>query len=508
MRTGAVSRIYNRVMRADPDATSLYTTAQMCDIERNAVDRLHVSGCELMQRAAAAAFVSLRRRWPQARRIVLLAGAGNNGGDAFVLGLLALNDSFAVEAIVLPREASGDALRARVAFVAAGGRVAEADGNTTIPDADVLVDGLFGTGLGRPVQGIAAALIGRINVSRRPVLALDVPSGLDANTGTRLGMAVRADATLSFVAWKRGLFTADGTDCCGVRELDTLGLPRVAYDGVSADAELLDSSLGRLLAPRCDNANKGMFGHVLVMGGDHGMAGAIHLAGEAALRCGAGLVSIATRPQNVLALNAARPELMAHAVDDVGTLGTLVERASVIAIGPGMGQGEWGGAMLETALACGKPRVFDADALNLLAKSPLRLSPNDVLTPHPGEAARLLDCDIATVQRDRYASARELAVRYAAVVVLKGAGSLVAAPDGRVAVCPWGNPGMASGGMGDLLTGVIAALLAQGLEAWDAARLGVAVHARAGDRAAGSAPRGMIASDLLAPLRELANRFG
>jgi hydroxyethylthiazole kinase-like uncharacterized protein yjeF len=488
--------------------TSLYTSAQVRRIDRDAIVHLNVSAFELMQRAAAAAFALLRRRWPHARRIVLLAGVGNNGGDAFLLGLLALNDGFVVEAIALPGQAAGDALRARVAFAGAGGHIIEAEATTPLPLADVIVDGLFGTGLARPLQDIAAALVGQVNASQWPVFALDVPSGLDADTGVQLGTAIHAQLTLSFVAWKRGLFTADGADCCGVRELDTLGLPHMARDGVAADAELLDASLAALLAPRRDNANKGMFGHVLAMGGDHGMAGAIHLCGEAALRCGAGLVSIATRSENVLALNAARPELMAHAADDVGAIGTLIERASILAIGPGMGQAEWGAALFAAALACDKPRVFDADALNLLAKTPRRLSARDVLTPHPGEAARLLACDIASVQADRYGAARELAARYASVVVLKGAGSLVAAPDGHVAVCPWGNPGMASGGMGDLLTGVIAALLAQGLPAWDAARLGVAMHARAGDRAAGHAPRGMIASDLLMPLRELANGLG
>jgi NAD(P)H-hydrate epimerase len=310
---------------------------------------------------------------------------------------------------------------------------------------------------------------------------------------------------VSFVGWKRGLFTADANDVCGVRELSLLDLPPRAFEGIDADARLLDGSIGRLLPPRSANVNKSSFGHVLVLGGDEGFGGAVRLAGEAALRCGAGLVSVATRREHVMAVNAARPDLMARGIDDAIALEPLLDRACVIAAGPGLGQHDWGRALLAAVFTTSKTMVVDADALNLLAQAPQPLSGSAVLTPHPGEAARLLGCDVATVQRDRFAAVRQLAARYAAVVVLKGAGSLVADPAGRVAVCPWGNPGMASAGMGDVLTGVIAALLAQGLDAWDAARLGVALHSRAGDIAAADAPRGLVAGDLLPVLRRLAN---
>ncbi len=495
-------------MSDDPCSTSLYTAAQVRRIDSAAIERLGVAGFVLMERAAAAAFASLCRRCTQARRIVLYAGNGNNGGDAFLLGRLALQAGFAVDAVALAdRSNSDDAMRARVAFVAAGGSVRVADTQTACAAADVHVDGLFGTGLTRAVTGVAAALIDRLNATHAPVLALDVPSGLDADTGTHAGACVRAAATVSFVAWKRGLFTADAGDACGALELATLDIPAAAFDGVEADAGLMDEALASRLPPRSGNVNKSHYGHVLAIGGDDGMGGAIRLSSEAALRCGAGLVSVATRAGNVVAMNTARPELMARGVDDARALAPLIERASVVAIGPGLGQGEWGRALFEAAVASGKPLLLDADALNLLAHSPRVLPPATVLTPHPGEAARLLGCDTAAIQRDRYAAVRELAVRHAAVVVLKGAGSLVGNPAGNVAVCPWGNPGMASGGMGDVLTGVIAALLAQKLTPWDAATLGVALHARAGDLAAGAAPRGLLASDLFEPLRQLANRF-
>lgn len=488
-------------------ATSLYTADQVRRIDRNAIDRLGIAGFGLMQRAAAAAYVSLRRRWPEARRLVLLAGNGNNGGDAFLLGRFALRDGLDVEAVALSEHSRGDAQRARDAFVEAGGRLRVAEAGASFGPADVCVDGLFGTGLDRAPDGIAAALIGRLDERPLPTLALDLPSGLDADRGVRLGPCVRADATISFIAWKRGLFTADGADVSGVRELASLDVPAAAFDGVPADAELLDAAVAAVLSPRAGNVNKSRFGHVLVVGGDEGMGGAARLAGEAALRTGAGLVSVATRRTHVLAMNAARPELMAHGVADVPALRRLVDRATVVAVGPGLGQDAWGRTMHAAVQDCGKPMVLDADALNLLASALRPLAGDVVLTPHPGEAARLLGCDVATIQRDRYAAVRELAARYAAVVVLKGAGSLIADPRGRVAVCAWGNPGMASGGMGDVLTGVVAALLAQGLSAWDAARFGVALHARAGDVAADASPRGLLASDLFAPLRRLANRF-
>lgn len=489
-----------------PLATSLHTAGQVGLIDRAAIDVLGIPGPELMRRAAVAAFALLRRRWPDARRLLLLAGNGNNGGDAFLLGALALREGMSVEALALSDGSRGDAVAARAAFAAAGGRIMVADAERGLPEVDVVVDGLFGTGLARPPAGVAAALIERLAAARVPTLALDVPSGLDADSGVARGPAVRADATICFVAWKRGMFTADAADHCGVRELASLDLPDRVREGIDADAILLDAGIDALLEPRRANSNKGCHGHVLVAGGDTGMAGAARLAAEAALRCGAGLVSVATRARHVEAVLAGRPELMVRGVDTGEDLGSMLERAGVVALGPGLGQADWGRCVYAAALDAGRASVIDADGLNLLAQSPRDLPAGSVLTPHPGEAARLLGIDVAIVQRDRFGAARALAQRYRAVAVLKGAGSLVAGPDGHVAVCPWGNPGMATAGMGDVLTGVIAALLAQDLGAWDAACLGVALHARAGDLAAGTQPRGLVASDLHAPLRRLCNR--
>ncbi|MGN6235955.1 NAD(P)H-hydrate dehydratase [Dyella sp.] len=481
---------------------ALYTVEQVRALDRHAIDILGIPGFELMRRAAAAGVASLRRHWPQARRLAVWCGPGNNGGDGYLLGALAKEAGLQVELIALSGQATGDALQARTAFEFAGGRVHLFDPAAPWPDVDVHVDALYGSGLNRAPEAPVAALIQRINAGGKPVLALDVPSGLDADRGTCPGAAVRAKVTVCFIAAKRGLYTGVASDYVGDLELDTLQLPTSLWQAQPADGELLQATS---LPPRPRVAHKGDHGHLLVVGGDHGMGGAIRLCGEAALRAGAGLVSVATRDVHVVALNAGCPELMARGVDGPQAIAPLIERADVLAVGPGLGQGAWGHALWLTALDSDRPLVLDADGLNLLAREPRRFDRVTVLTPHPGEAARLLGVDIATVQADRFASVRELARRHGAVVVLKGAGSLIAHPDGRLAACPWGNPGMAVAGMGDVLTGVIAGLLAQGATAWEAACLGVGLHARAGDAAAEAGERGLLASDLFGPLRRLGN---
>ena len=484
-------------------ACALYTAAQVRALDAAAIAG-GIAGSELMRRAAAAALAVLRARWPEARRIVVLAGPGNNGGDGFLLAAQARAAGLDSRVLASTAQSGRDAAAARATARAAGVPIAQADADAMpLPAADVYVDALYGSGLSRAPTGTAATWITALQPHAPRVLALDIPSGLDADTGMPRGAAVRAAATVCFVGWKRGLFTGRAAEHAGVCTLAPLDLPHALHVSRMPDAVLLAAAA---LPPRDRAAHKGAFGHVLVIGGDHGMGGAARLAGEAALRAGAGLVSVATRAAHVGALLAARPELMVHAIETVDALASPLARASVLALGPGLGQGDWGEALFVAALAAGRPVVVDADALNLLARAPRTLPMTTVLTPHPGEAARLLGIGTAAVQGDRYAAARALAVRCGAVVVLKGAGSLIADPAGRVAVCPWGNPGMAAGGMGDVLTGVIAALLAQGLAPWDAACLGVGLHARAGDAAArAGGERGLCAADLFAPLRALLN---
>ncbi|HEX7326069.1 MAG TPA: NAD(P)H-hydrate dehydratase [Rhodanobacteraceae bacterium] len=478
---------------------ALFTTAQARALDAAAIAG-GIPGITLMERAAAAALAVLRQRWPGAHSVCAVCGPGNNGGDGFLLATLTRAAGLQAQVIATNGHSAGDAKLARERCGREGGSVLDAA--SVLPEADVYVDALFGSGLNRAPTGDAARLIEALNAQGRPVLALDVPSGLDSDTGAAFAPCVRAAATACFVGWKRGLFTGHGPDLCGARTLATLDIPPDVLGAEAADATLLAP---RALPPRARDSHKGRFGHVLAVGGDLGAGGAVRMCAEAAARVGAGLVSVATREANVGAILAARPELMPHGVHVPRNLEPVLERASVLAVGPGLGRSEWGQGLWRAALAAGKPTVLDADGLNLLAAEPRSMPAGSVLTPHPGEAARLLACPVAAVEADRFGAVRALAQKHAAVAVLKGSGSLIAAPDGRVAVCPWGNPGMATGGMGDVLTGVIAGLLAQGVAAWDAACLGVALHARAGDLAARAGERGLLATDLFVYLRALVN---
>jgi len=496
---------YNSRMQPPFSSGSLYTVAQVREMERAAIGTLRLPGYELMCRAGAAAFDLLRLRWPGARRIAVLCGVGNNGGDGYMLARCARNAGMDVIVLALgkPRDGS-EAAQAHADWRSTGGEVQSVD--AAWPHADVYIDALFGIGLARAVEGVARDWIANLNAASMPVLALDVPSGLDADTGFAPGPVVRATATITFLADKRGLHTGIAADCVGEVVVDALALAEEVRTNIPRDARLLDAAMiAAALPPRARDGHKGRYGHVLAIGGDVGMGGAIRLAGEAALRTGAGLVSVATQAEHITAINAARPELMAHAVPGIQELKPLIERASVVALGPGLGRRAWGHALWHIAIAAGKPLVLDADGLNLLANDGVALSAQTVLTPHPGEAARLLGVDTDAIARDRFAAVRELARSRRAVVVLKGAGTLIASAEGGVAVCPWGNPGMASGGMGDVLTGVIAGLLAQGFDAWHAAWIGVALHARAGDAATRDGEVGLIASDVFALLRRLRN---
>ncbi len=482
---------------------NLYRADQVQKLDRIAIEQFHIPGFELMNRAGYAAFDALRSRWPDARRIAVLCGTGNNGGDGFVLARCACEAGMDVSAYQAGSadRLSADALHAKQ-LAEQLGVVSEPWHRQKLDSFDVVVDALLGTGLKGEVKERWAVAIEAINGSGKPVLALDIPSGLDADTGSPLGVAVRAQVTVTFIGLKQGLFTGEGPGYCGEVRLERLELPESAYLSVRPAAVLVTDR--RKFKPRCRNAHKGDFGHVLIVGGDYGMSGAARLAGEAALRVGAGLVSIATRRSHSGVLNLPRPELMCHGVEEADELHPLLERATVVVIGPGLGKRRWGETMLKAVLGSGLPLVVDADALNLLASTPH--ARNDwVLTPHPGEAARLLQTTSAKIQADRFTSIKTLQKQFGGVCVLKGAGTLILAQDGCPKLCGAGNPGMACGGMGDVLSGVIGSLLAQKFTLPDAAREGVLIHALAADRAAVAGERGLLPSDLMPHLRKLVN---
>jgi hydroxyethylthiazole kinase-like uncharacterized protein yjeF len=492
---------------------NLYRAEQVRELDHIAINDLGIPGMVLMERAGLAAFRALRQQWPRRTQITVVCGTGNNGGDGFVVARRALEAGLKVKVGLLGEKArlKGDALAAYQRLEGAGLSAVRYE-KALLEGAEVVVDALFGTGLDRTVEGVAATALEDMHQIRGGILSIDIPSGLHADTGSVLGVSARADVTVSFIGLKQGMFTGQGREYCGRVVFDDLAVPAEVYRRLKPAAQRIEyHHLTGLLPPRARAAHKGHFGHVLIVGGAHGLAGAVRLAGEAAARVGAGLVSIATRAEHATVIGAPCPELMCHGVASSEDLAPLLERASVIAIGPGLGQSAWARTMLEAVLGTSDlPLVVDADALNLIAQAghcapDHHSGPGWVLTPHPGEAARLLGRSVSEVQADRFAAIQALGAQYGGSIILKGSGTLVWDEEFPIAVAHEGNPGMAVGGMGDVLTGVIAGLLAQGLPLAESARLGVCVHARAGDVAAEHGERGLLARDLIQVLRPLAN---
>ena len=494
--------------RAIVTVDRLYSAAESRELDRLAI-LAGIPGIALMKRAGRATFDALLEYWPDARSVSCVCGSGNNAGDGYVVAGLAKGRGLDVQLVQLgdPARLAGDAGRARDWAVTEGVAVetVDADAPTISLRGDVVVDGLLGTGAAGDVRAGYARAIEQMQASGRPIVAIDLPSGLCPDTGRVLGTALHAAITVTFIGVKRGLVTGEGKAHTGALLFDDLDVGNAVRAAVTGCEGLNWSSVSSVLPRRSATAHKSQSGHLLVIGGDHGMGGAVAMAAEAALRSGAGLVSVATRTAHVPAILARRPEVMARGVDSPHELDALLSRATAVAIGPGLGRSEWSRALHARVLECELPLVIDADALNLCAEFGGRPRGPTVITPHPGEAARLLGVTNAQVQADRFAAARALANRFRSVAVLKGAGSIV--DDGeRAGVCLHGNEGMASAGMGDVLTGVVGALLAQGLGTRDAARAGVCLHSRAADVAVAEAGiRGLIATDLIASLRAVLN---
>ncbi|MDB5759615.1 MAG: NAD(P)H-hydrate dehydratase [Burkholderia sp.] len=465
----------------------------------------------LMRRAGAAAAALANRLLPSGGNVLVLAGPGNNGGDALeTAALLAyggcqVSIHFAGSAAGLPADA------------AAAFKRAEASPAVFLPADvaarwDIVIDGLFGIGLARPIVGELAALVLAINAMRCPVLALDVPSGLNADTGAVVGpggVAVRASHTVTFIADKPGLHTADGCDHAGLVELAALDVESGHYPPPSA-ALASPALFASRLAPRRENSHKGSFGDCAILGGAHSMAGAAILAARSAALAGAGRVYagfIDTPP----AYDPLHPEIMCRRAAD---LDVDMQRGAVVA-GPGLGTGDEAHALLAQALAGAAPLLLDADALNMMAADSgmratlIARAAATVMTPHPLEAARLLGCSAADVQSDRLASARRLAVEFNAMVVLKGAGSVMARPDGMAVINVTGNPALATAGTGDVLAGLCGALLAQHWPPWEALLGAVWLHGAAADLLVeqGVGPVGLVASELPVAIRTCLNRL-
>ncbi|HVY53804.1 MAG TPA: NAD(P)H-hydrate dehydratase, partial [Gammaproteobacteria bacterium] len=464
----------------------VYQTAQIRELEKLAEERFGISSEVLMQRAGKAALECLVRQWPKARKIAVVCGTGNNGGDGYVVARLARERGLTVTVWQIGelRKQKEAAQRAYEACKKANVIIQVTQEQFSITDVDVIVDAISGLGLHSEMRAETRTAIDAIAAAKVPVLAIDLPSGIDADNGRVWGAAVRANVTISFIGLKLGLLTGKGVGYAGNVICHDLQLPTELFSLVNPIAEKLQhAALSAYLKPRTRDLYKNEAGHVLLVGGDHGYTGAIRLAAEAALRVGAGLVSIATRPEHAQMINTNRPEIMCHGVSTATDLRALMARATMIVIGPGLGQSDWAQELLEEVFKSKLPLLVDADGLNLLAKNPIKRD-NWVLTPHSGEAARLLQGEKEEIALDRLNALKAMQQKYDGIVVLKGAGTLIQSGNTLATLCPYGNPGMASGGMGDVLSGVIGSLIAQGLPLDVAAKLGVCIHAMAADEAA------------------------
>ncbi len=479
--------------------TPIYSTAQIRHIEEQAFASGVVSKA-LMALAGATAFTELTQKWPQAQHLIVCCGSGNNGGDGYVIARLAQQAGHQVEVFYSSSPKTPDAQFMMQQAQQAGVITQLWAGQTLV--ADVLVDALLGIGLNAPVTGIIAEMITAMNGSLLPIFAVDVPSGIDADTGAVCGVAIQAHCTVCFIGYKLGLLTGEGASHVGQLVLKDLQMAREFYPE-TAIAGLLNHA--QLHFPRRDrNCHKGDFGHVLVIGGDEGMGGAVMMAAEAALRSGAGRVTVATHPNHVVALLARCPEVMVQGIQHPSQLEPLLTSATVIVIGMGLGRQAWGQRLWLAVQDCPQPMLVDADGLYWLAQQPNHRT-NRVLTPHAGEAARLLATDNLSIQRHRLASIQQLVALYGGVVLLKGAGSLIA-DEQTVNLCPYGNAGMATAGMGDTLAGIMGGLIAQFGLSLNTVSKAVLAHALAGDKAAEAGERGLLATDLLQPLRGLLNK--
>ena len=486
----------------------IYQTSQIRMMEQLASERFGISSSLMMQRAGQAVFEFLRKRFPQYQHIAVCCGGGNNGGDGYVFARIAHQHGLQINIWQVDPKAKlkKDAEEALQACQALNIPIAPFEEHADLSQANVIIDAICGIGLQTDLREHYANAIKCIQNTNLPIIAIDIPSGISADTGQILGVAIRATATVTMMGLKLGLLTGAGIAHTGECVVDDLQLPQALFSEIKPVAEKIAmDTLKKYLEPRPKDWHKGLSGHVLIIGGYSGYSGAPRMAGEAALRVGAGLVTVATHPSHAMLINATCPEIMCHGVSNEKELLPLLNQVDVIVIGPGLSLSPWAKSLWMEVVKQKKPLLVDADGLNLLAETQ-EFNDNFILTPHPGEAARLLHQPVQDVQNNRFDAIQTITKRYGGICVLKGAGSLVYAKESRLSVCTKGNPGMATAGMGDVLSGVIGGFIAQGIHHHDAAKLGVYLHALAGDAAAAcDGERGMIATDLIPYLRHLAN---
>ena len=460
---------------------------------------------QLMESAGLAAFELFKQQWPKAKTILIVCGRGNNAGDGFILARLAKSSGLTVHvhALANPDEYQGDALTACEKYLAAEGKLEHLN-NIALSNIDVIIDALLGTGIKGALKENYCNIIEYVNGLNKPVLSIDLPSGLNANTGQVSDVCIKASISVCFIAVKQGMLTGVAKNYCGDIYLAGLGISDEFSKQIPSTIYLNHSNYLPKLMQRKAASHKGDSGFVLVIAGNKGMPGAARLCSEAALRSGAGLLALACHPENKSIIVTSRPEIMLADIDNqVTSEQEKIAKAKVIVIGPGLGVDEWAQRHFDFALQQQKPLIVDADGLNLLAKQP-RFNNDWILTPHPAEAARLLGISVFEVENDRFSAVQKIALKYGGITVLKGAGTLIS--DGKkVVINLSGNPGMASGGMGDVLSGILAALSLQLDNLFYATCHGVDIHSRAADLAAQDGEKGLLASDLFPYIRQLVN---
>jgi len=474
---------------------NLYDKKSVIAIEQLAITDFNMSNAYLQQKAVQASVDQLLENFPDAKKIAVFCGVGNNANDGLQIADQLKLLGFSVQVIKAVNWTKDPQI-----------------------DADVIVDALFGIGINRNITGVWEQIINQINDSHIPILSIDIPSGLDPNTGKVLGVAVKANITITFVGLKKGLFTGKGRDYSGEIKFNNLGLPVEVYkDSICNVVRLTNNSFKDILPKRAQSAHKGDFGKLLIMGGKDGMQGAALLAGTAALRTGTGIVHVLSNSTHPGSINFICPEIQWHNFSEIKQLKDLLAKSTVLLLGPGLGNDKYSKIFFDEAMQSDLPLVLDADGLNMLSEkfnNNFKIRKNWILTPHSMEAARLLNTDVATVEADRFAAIEQLSHKYKATVILKGSGTLIKIyqentnmEHNPIYLCDLGNPGMATAGMGDVLAGVIAAFVAQRLTLKDACKLGVFVHALAGDLAAKEGQVGTLASDLFGFIRKIINNL-
>ncbi len=486
-------------------------------MDRIAIDRYGYSGLLLMKTAGERAFANIMARFSAAEPMVVLCGSGNNGGDGYVVAKCA--QVIGLEVIVVQASApkTKDTIQVCQEFVDRGGSIITSDTNDieALRSAGLIIDGLFGTGLNRAPSGCYADLIRAANqascqVGRQagcPVVALDIPSGLDSDTGFAFDPCIEASMTVTFIGQKFGLFTGQGKNCSGQIKFEDLNLPADIQESIKPIAKIIPSPALKKspLKKRKADSHKGDYGNIIIAGGDNGMLGAPLLAGRAALRCGSGRVTVLSTERHLDMPALHCPELMSQCIEDKTGFARLCEQCDVVVIGPGMGLSDWSKRIFDGLIELQKPMVIDADGLAFLAEA-FGKRDHWVLTPHPGEAAKLLGCSTAEVQQNRLGAVTAISEKFGGVCVLKGAGTLVAdASDASdmVGVCDRGNPGMATAGAGDVLAGMIGSLMGQDFDPGKAAQAGVWLHATCADKiAARIGMASLLAGDIIDALPE------